>query len=66
MTMSGQQRLVCKKNIDIHNATREDGFELSMSWGVSYYDPENTCSIDELLSHADRLMYEHKKLQQKS
>jgi hypothetical protein len=25
------------------------------------YDPENPCSIDELMASADRLMYEQKK-----
>ena len=31
-----------------------------MSAGCSYYDPENPCSIDELMASADKLMYEQK------
>jgi diguanylate cyclase (GGDEF)-like protein/PAS domain S-box-containing protein len=50
-----------QRNIDAHNATLEKGYKLSMSWGISYHDPENPCSIDELLIHADKLMYEQKK-----
>jgi len=50
-----------QKRIDVHNANREKGYKLSLSWGLSYYDPENPSSIGELLSHADKLMYERKK-----
>ena len=50
-----------QENIDAHNAKREKGYKLSMSLGISYFDPENPCSIDELLSRADKLMYEQKK-----
>ena len=50
-----------QKNIDAHNSTREKGYKLSMSWGISYSDPDHPCSIDELLIHADKLMYEQKK-----
>jgi len=50
-----------QKNIDAHNANRKKGYKLSVSWGLSYYDPENPSSIDELVSHADKLMYEQKK-----
>lgn len=50
-----------KKNIDAHNAKRKNSYKLSMSWGIAYYDPENPCSVDELLSRADKMMYEQKK-----
>ena len=40
---------------------REDRrYKLSLSMGVACYDPERSCSIDELLARADTLMYEHK------
>lgn len=35
-------------------------YNLSISMGCSYYDPENPCSIDELMARADKLMYEQK------
>lgn len=54
-----------QESLDAHNAKREKGYTLSMSWGISYYDPGNPCSIDELLSHADTLMYKRKKYSEK-
>ena len=32
-----------------------------MSIGMVYNDPENISTIDDLMSHADALMYEQKK-----
>jgi two-component system cell cycle response regulator len=55
-----------KKNLEECNAKRNCGYELSLSVGIAYYDPENPCTVDELLSKGDRLMYEKKKLKQKS
>lgn len=54
-----------QKNIDAHNAKQEMSYKLSISCGVACTDPENPRSFDELLSHADKLMYEHKKLKLK-
>jgi diguanylate cyclase (GGDEF)-like protein/PAS domain S-box-containing protein len=51
-----------KRNIEQYNSGRKGSYEISMSWGMSYYDPDIPCSIDELLSNADKEMYEHKKL----
>lgn len=48
-------------NLDAHNAQGNRPYHLSMSVGVAYYDPEYPCSISELLSRADRLMYEQKR-----
>lgn len=36
-------------------------FNISMSIGYSYFDPENPTNIKELMVKADKLMYEHKK-----
>jgi two-component system, cell cycle response regulator len=36
-------------------------FRISVSVGCAYYDPESPFSIDELMAHADKLMYEEKK-----
>jgi PleD family two-component response regulator len=33
-----------------------------MSVGMTYHDPEKPCTIDELMSRADDLMYEQKKI----
>ncbi|HXX81623.1 MAG TPA: diguanylate cyclase [Thermodesulfovibrionales bacterium] len=50
-----------KKNLDMYNATTHNGFTLSLSAGIQRHDPAHPCSIDELLSQADKLMYEQKK-----
>jgi len=47
--------------IDTHNHQENRRYTLSVSVGCSCYDPENPCSIDELMTHADKLMYEHKR-----
>jgi len=36
-------------------------YSLSLSVGVAYYDPENPCTIEELLDKADKAMYENKR-----
>ena len=43
------------------NGKGNRGFHLSMSVGITRYDPEHPCSIDELLAKADKLMYEQKR-----
>lgn len=50
-----------RENIRIHNAERNRRYKLSMSVGISYYDPENPVSFNELLSSADKKMYEQKR-----
>jgi two-component system cell cycle response regulator len=44
-----------------HNAYRERSFILSVSLGVSRYDPRSPCSIGDLLGRADTVMYKQKK-----
>lgn len=46
--------------IDKLNTQENREYRLSISVGCSYYDPENPCSIDELMVRADKLMYEQK------
>jgi diguanylate cyclase (GGDEF)-like protein len=46
--------------IDTRNNQENRRYRLSISVGCSYYDPENPCSLDELMAHADQLMYEQK------
>ena len=44
------------------NATRRYPFSLSISMGISYFDPEFPCSLEELMIRADKLMYEQKRV----
>jgi diguanylate cyclase (GGDEF)-like protein len=53
------------KNLDIHNANNSTIYNLSVSVGITYYDPEHPCSIGDLLNQADKLMYQQKKQKQK-
>ena len=55
-----------QKSIEIHNSEINRSYKLSLSFGIAYYDPENPCSIDELLVQGDKLMYEQKRHKQKS
>ena len=49
--------------IDTQNTQENRRYRLSISVGCSYYDPENPCSIDELMASADKLMYAQKQNQ---
>jgi diguanylate cyclase (GGDEF)-like protein len=51
-------------NLRIHNEQTVKGYKLSVSMGMVYYDPEQPCSVEELLDRADELMYEHKQHRQ--
>ena len=53
-----------QKAIEIHNSKGNRKYNLSISTGVTYYDPEYPCSIDELLLKVDKLMYEQKRQKQ--
>lgn len=48
------------------NDTSHHKFQLSASVGVSYYDPENPRTLDELLMEADKNMYAEKNLKRRS
>jgi diguanylate cyclase (GGDEF)-like protein len=47
--------------IALHNAQPNRRYEISMSIGTAVYDPQVPCSLDDLISRADTLMYEQKK-----
>jgi diguanylate cyclase (GGDEF)-like protein/PAS domain S-box-containing protein len=50
-----------RENLKTHNAKENEPLEeLSLSYGFASYDPEHPCSVEELLTNADRLMYEDK------
>jgi len=55
-----------QKNIDIKNGKSNRNYMLSLSVGVANYDPEHPSTIDDLLTQADKLMYEQKKNKRKS
>lgn len=50
-----------RKALDDWNLRKELGYRLSLSVGISYFDPQNPCTIDELLAHGDKAMYEEKR-----
>ena len=43
------------------NENNKYPFNISMSVGASYFDPENPININELMARADKFMYEDKK-----
>jgi diguanylate cyclase (GGDEF)-like protein/PAS domain S-box-containing protein len=47
--------------LDSHNKTETRRYKLSLSVGVAHFDPENPCSLDELMARADDLMYKEKR-----
>ena len=53
-----------QKNLEAYNARKNRSHKLSLSVGASFYDPEDPCSIGELLDRADRSMYELKQEKQ--
>ncbi|NTW17723.1 MAG: diguanylate cyclase, partial [Syntrophaceae bacterium] len=50
-----------QNQIDTHNRVSGRRYTISISMGAAYYDPEKPCSLDELMSRADALMYEQKR-----
>ena len=48
--------------IKAFNAQHDQPFQLSISLGISYYNPEHPSTIEELMVRADRLMYAQKKI----
>jgi len=49
------------ESLRAYNAKKKHGYNLSISIGISKYDPEIPCSIKELIDKADRMMYKKKK-----
>ncbi len=54
-----------KNCIEFHNVKVKRRYNVSISVGLSYYNPLNPCSIYELLTRGDQAMYEQKKLKRK-
>ena len=49
-----------QEKLNVHNLEGARPFQLSISFGMTRYNPENPCTLEELLERGDRLMYEHK------
>lgn len=49
------------EKIAAHNALSSRQYDISMSIGTAVYDPSTPCSLDDLMSQADQLMYLQKK-----
>jgi diguanylate cyclase (GGDEF)-like protein/PAS domain S-box-containing protein len=49
-----------KKKLDSYNAEENRKYSLSVSVGITFYDPANPVSVEELLSRCDKLMYSDK------
>jgi len=50
-----------QKAVEMDNTKSTRDYKLSISTGTAYFDPLAPCTIDELLSSADRMMYEQKR-----
>jgi diguanylate cyclase (GGDEF)-like protein/PAS domain S-box-containing protein len=50
-----------QRHLDLINGKAGRTYELSLSIGSAYYEPEKPCSVDELVRRADMAMYEHKR-----
>ncbi len=48
-------------HLDAFNLKKEKPYNLSMSYGLVEYDPENPCSIEDLMLQADVKMYDQKR-----
>ncbi len=50
-----------EKRIYSYNTKRNMEYDLSLSVGMARYEHENPCTVEQLISQADALMYEHKR-----
>jgi diguanylate cyclase (GGDEF)-like protein/PAS domain S-box-containing protein len=54
-----------QRKMALHNLRSERAYTLSVSIGAAHYEPGSSCSIDDLIAKADRLMYEQKRNKKK-
>jgi diguanylate cyclase (GGDEF)-like protein/PAS domain S-box-containing protein len=51
-----------EQQLDAHNeAHRSRGYHLALSVGISRFEPDSTLTIDQLLDHADRELYQQRR-----
>ena len=55
-----------EKNIQGYNSRSRQTYSLSISFGISYYDPASDTSLDELSEQAEKMMYEQKNNKRKA
>ena len=53
-----------QRHFDEHNAERNKPYTPSLSIGITYYNPAEPSSLEELLARADKLMYDQKRSRQ--
>jgi len=51
-----------QENFETYSLRNSCDYKLSMSIGISSFDPESPVTVDDLLDKADKLMFEHKRL----
>jgi diguanylate cyclase (GGDEF)-like protein len=49
-----------QQNLKSHNEQNGRQYLLSVSTGIAHYDPANPCTLDDLLTTADKMMYREK------
>jgi len=57
------EQIICEhiqQNLKSHNEQNVRPYLLSVSVGIARYNPENPCTLDDLLTAADKLMYREK------
>ncbi|MBT6048819.1 MAG: GGDEF domain-containing response regulator [Candidatus Scalindua sp.] len=54
------------KNVQTYNSGNKNNFDLSVRVRVAYFDPDDPVTFEELLTHADALKHEQKKVSIKS
>ena len=50
-----------QQRIDQANAQRNRPYDLSISIGITHFDPDESCTIEEVMARADGVMYEEKR-----
>ncbi len=55
-----------QKNLDSANQQKNNGYKMSLSVGVSCFNPNEAFSIDQLMAEADEVLYEEKRKKQPS
>lgn len=50
-----------RERIRARNTQSDRAYQLSVSVGIANYDPDNPCSLEELMARADALMYGEKR-----
>jgi diguanylate cyclase (GGDEF)-like protein len=54
------------EHLKAYNGQKDRPYKLSVSTGIVHYNPKRPCSIDELLTRADKMMYKQKRTKQEN